>query len=170
MAQSFTGSVKVTLAHQYQNALDLTNVVDSLSKAYTDSFTDGTGSGKAQVVWHDQRTVATTTADDIDLAGVLTNAFGTVTFTKIAAILIKMQTETTGYTLEVGGDAIAPLDTLFDDTSDIIVIGAGGMFLITSPVDKMVVTGDTADILQIYNPSGGSVVYDIWVIGEGSIA
>lgn len=169
MAQSFAGSVKVTLAHQYQNALDLTNVVDSLSKGYTDAFTDGTGAGKSQVVWHDQRTVATTSTDDLDLAGVLKNAFGTVTFTKITAIFIKMQTNTSGYKLEIGGDA-APVTGLFKDPGDIIYLLAGGMFLWTSPVNALALTGGATDTLQIYNPSGGNVVYDIWIIGEGSIA
>ena len=55
--------------------------------AYTDKFTplvqkiqkitDGTTANKADLLYADERTVTTGADDDIDLAGVLTDAFGT---------------------------------------------------------------------------------------------
>jgi hypothetical protein len=170
MAQTYSGVWKAVITNTYANALDLGTVTDNTGVTSTDTIANGTGANNAQVLWHDQRTLTTATGDDLDLAGGLTNAFGTVTFTKIKGLFIEVTTATTGYRLQVGADASNPVSTLFGDATDLLVVQAGGQLLLTAPVDGYTVTGATGDILQIYNPSGGSVTYKIMIIGEGSIA
>lgn len=170
MSQNIAGSIKCQVNHTYNNVLDLSTVADTLAKVYTDAFTDGTGANKAQIVFHDKRSLLTTTTEEIDLAGVLVNAFGVATFTKVKAILINVNTVTAGYRLMIGGAAANAFETWVGAAGDIIKIGAGGFLALSSPVDGYVVTGGTADLLKIDNPSGGTVEYDIWIIGEGSIA
>ncbi len=169
MGQTLTATWKAQVSHTYANALDLSTVTDSMGDTITKSITNGTGANKAQVLWHDQRTLATTTGEDLDLAGgALTNAFGAVTFTKIKGILLEVETTTTGYRLQIGGDANSL--PLFGATTDYLEVQAGGVLMLVAPVDGYTVTADTGDILQVYNPSGGSVTYNITIIGEGSIA
>ncbi|MCE5200843.1 MAG: hypothetical protein ABFD54_05705 [Armatimonadota bacterium] len=168
-------NVKTTLKVEsnFVNVLnDGTNVTDALSASILSAaaLSNGAGSGKVQVQWHDRRTLATTTSEDIDLAGVLSSAFGVVTFTKIKALIIKVNTVTTGYRLEVGGAAANAFASMFGDVSDTVKVQADGVLLLYAPVDGYTVTAGTADILKISNPSGGSVSYDIIVIGEGSVA
>ncbi len=53
------------------------------------ALTDGTGANQANILFADQRTVASASNDDIDLVGVLTDAFGaTITAAELVAILI----------------------------------------------------------------------------------
>ena len=171
MSLSLAAQMKLSIKSWFDNILDLSTISDDLSLTITDDLTNGTGADKAQVCWHDQRTLGTTTGEDIDLVGALTCAFGVVTFDNIKMIVIKVVTETSGYTLQVGGSAGGgPIDSIFVDTSDKIVIGAGGLLALSSPVNGYDLDPTTADDLYIYNPSGGDVVYDIWVVGEGSVA
>jgi len=162
--------MSVQVKHTYKNALDLNDVTDDLTKSYVDTLSNGTGANKAQVVFHDRRSLLTTATEELDLAGTLVNAFGVVTFTKIKEIVIKVNTVTAGYRLLVGGAASNAFETFVGAAGDIIKIGAGGILALSSPVDGYVVTANTADLLKIDNPSGGTVEYEIWIVGEGSIA
>lgn len=170
MANTLTGTIQLKPDFSFLNSLDLTTVTDRLQPIITETYADGTGANKAQVTFHDRRTLATTTAEELDLAGSLKCAFGTVTFTKIKAMIIRVVTTTAGYRLEVGGAAANAFETFLVAAGDAIKIGAGGTLMLTSPVDGFAVTADTADLLKIYNPSGGEIIYDIILIGEGSVA
>lgn len=175
MATTYAGEVKVQIKSKVVNALDLSTVSDILSDpalSIVQALADGTGSGKAQVHWHDRRSLEATggaDTDALDLAGGVVNAFGTVTFTKIKAILIKMVTATTGLALEIGAGS-DPITSLWGASGDVAILGAGGIFLMTSPVDGFALTGGSADKLTITNPSAAAITYDIVVIGEGTIA
>jgi hypothetical protein len=161
--------IKITATSEFTNALDLSSISDTLRLPITHAFTAGTGALKAQITWHDQRTLAAEATDSLDLAGGLSHAFGTATFTKIKALLIYNTTATTGIVLHVGGAASNALATLTGAVNDVMVVGAGGSLVLTAPTDGYVVTAGTADILKIYNPSATTALtYDIVVIGEGS--
>ena len=57
--------------------------------AQTISLTDGTGANNGDILFMDQRTVATGANDDIDLAGSLSDAFGTtVAAAELVALFI----------------------------------------------------------------------------------
>lgn len=170
MAQTLDGNIKVALGLNYNNSLsDGIQVNDPYSKTFATTFSTGTGSGKAQVLYHAERTLATTTADNLDLAGGILSAFGTATFTKIKAIAIKVVTTTAGYRLEVGAGSNA-FASMLGSATDKVIVQADGMVVLVAPIDGYTITAGTGDILKINNPSGGSVVYDIAVLGEGSIS
>jgi hypothetical protein len=173
MTQTIDVKTTLSIAATFKNILgDGTEVIDALSTKPLSSaaLANGTGANKAQVSWHDRRTLATTTSENIDLSGALSGAFGVTTFTKIKALCIKVNTTTAGYRLEVGKAVANAFDALFCDPTDAIKVQAGGVLLLWAPVDGYTVTGDTADILKINNPSGGTISYDIIVIGEGTVA
>jgi len=134
------------------------------------SYTDGTGAGQANKWYLNYRTLAATTNDDLDLAGVLTDPFGsTLTFTAIKSIFVAIDYGSTAY-----------------DGTKSLTIGPGsasnffaGPFAGTNPTqtfDKFfiacigtaagwTVTAATGDILRIRNPGASSVSYLIWIQG-----
>lgn len=170
MATGLTAAgIKVILTSAFANTLDLSTTTDTLRLPVTHTLTDGTGALKAEITWHDSRTLAGQATDNLDLAGGVSHAFGAATFTKIKALFIYNTTATTGLVLQVGGAASNALATLTGATNDVMVVGAGGMLLLTAPTDGYVVTAGTADVLKVYNPSATTAVtYDIVVIGEGA--
>ena len=129
-------------------------------------FTDGTGSGQADKMFSDSRTIATSANDDIDLAGSLTDEFGAaLTFVKIKTILIH----------NTGSTAIIQIDQSvtngwvahWSNTSQII-IPAGGWLLVHSAGSAGLgtVTAGTGDLLRITNNDGSNVAaYNIVIIG-----
>jgi len=165
---TFTGTLSIVINALLDSGLDIGTGRHSISETYSNAFTSGTGANQANEVWADTRTISSSSSDDLDLYGSLTDAFGTtLNFTSIKAIIIKASSSN-GDNLSVGGDAGAPISTIFADTSDEILVPPGGMFMITNPqADGFAVTNTTADVLEITNTdSGDSAEYDIIIVGE----
>lgn len=180
MGQTLTSaSLTVRAKNEYKNDLDgLVTLTNGFDKSYADAFTDGTGSKKAQVIFCAKRSLLTTASETLDLSGstlaggavALNNGYGVVSFTKIKGLVINVNTETSGYRLLIGGAASNAWETWTGAAGDIARVDAGGTFVISSPINGYTVTAGTGDILKIDNPSGGTVEYEIWIIGEGSIS
>lgn len=168
MAQSLTAEILTRIKWTFLNTLDLTTPAESMNKTVTRTFTDGTGSGKAQIAWADQRTITTASDETLDLKAI-TTAFGAAAITKIKALRIELETATTGYTLKVKAGSSNGLSAFFSDPSDELVLTAGGGITLEAPVDGYTVDA-THKTLLISNPSGGSVVYNIYIVGEGAIS
>lgn len=170
MSTTIAGSLRVQFASTWTNTLDLSAPVDTVSQIVNQAFTNGTAADQAQVVWHDERTLTTGANEDLDLAGVLSSAFGVVTFTNVKYLVVQVTTTTTGYTLELGGKGSNAWVGALKDTSDILTLQAGSVLALSAPVDGYTVTAGTGDLLKVNNPSAGSVTYRIWIVGEGSKA
>lgn len=140
---------------------------DPNSLNYSISLGSGTGANQASNSFHDQRTLTASSSENLDLAGSLTNAFGTtLTFTKIKAIIIHAASSNTNNVL-VGGAASNAFVNWVGDATDIITVRPGGTFILVAPDSTAyAVTASTGDILKVANSSSGtSVVYDITIIG-----
>lgn len=168
MSQTLTATVQAKIQAAYANALPLSSPTESFLKTITMNLVNGTGANKAQVLASDQRTLTTGTNETLDLKA-MANAFGSAALTKIKAILFEVVTATTGYTLKVTAGASNGLSAFFSDASDELALQAGGGALLWAPVDGYTVDA-THKTLKITNPSGGSVVYNIIVIGEGAVS
>jgi hypothetical protein len=122
----------------------------------------GTTVGKADLGYLAQRQVASATDDDIDLAGVLTDAFGaTITAAELVALLVfnrpRLDTDTVNTTdLTIGGGSNPFLGFLSGTTPKIGPIKPGGFLLLASPHASGLgtITAATADILRIANSAG----------------
>ena len=126
----------------------------------------GTGANQADIVWADERTVASATADDIDLYGVLTSAFGAtinavevVAFLLINAPLDPLATANTT-SLTVGGDAAAVPNITSGP------IGPRGAMLLVDPDagGLATVTATTGDVIQVTNGSGAAATYQVVLV------
>lgn len=168
MATTLNGKVKVVFDMVLSAGLDIGTGLHTIKKTYTDEYSNGTGANQANQLWSDTRTITASNAEDLDLAGALTNAFGeTLTFTSIKGIFIQASSSNTNDVV-VGGKVSNTFVNWVSDASDEIVIQPGGMFLITNPnATGYAVTAATGDILEITNSSSGtSVTYDIVIFGE----
>lgn len=135
-------------------------------------LTDGTGEGQANIAWLDERTVASASNDDIDLAGVLTDAFGvTVAAAEIAGLIIvnrpRLDTaaaNTTNLTVGVGTNPVTGY--LGGTTPTLGPIRPGNFVMFGGPnVGGFgTVTAGTGDILRVANSSGASATYQIGLL------
>jgi len=167
MATSLTTNLRVSLACTHTNGLDLATATNNLTKLFTDSLANGTASDQSDVLFHDTRSLAAT-SEDLDLAGSLTDAFGsTVTFADVTGIFIQNNNTTAGHDLAIGGAAANQFINWVSDASDEIVVRAGGCLLLWAPKDGYAVTAATGDLLKI-DAGANTVSYDIVLVGTSS--
>lgn len=164
MAKTFTGKVSVSISGTLTTDADIGTNKYSFGKTYSHDFTNGTGANQCNMGWTDTRT--TSGNDDLDMAGVLTDAVGAaITFTSIKTIAIKAADANVG-NLIVGAEGTNEFASMFGDVSDTLIIPPGGILVLTAPgATGYAVTASTGDKLRIA-PSSGSVTYDIFLLGE----
>ncbi len=167
VATTVTGaSIKVVINAEMSAAPDFGTLAHTLPYEKRLAFTDGAGANQINTFWQDQRTIVASGTDDIDFAGGIADAFGnTLTLTKWKGLFIYAAAANTNNVL-IGGDAAALVGWV-GNANDVISVQPGGMFCLVNPNSAgYVVTGTTADILQIANSSSGTpVTYDIILFG-----
>jgi hypothetical protein len=162
-----TAKLSIGLTGEITNALDLEAAVAALTKNLVISLTDGLGANQATNIFSDQRTLAASATENIDLNGALTNAFGqTVNFTKVKLLAIFAAAANTNDVI-VGNAATNGFISPFGAATHTVAVKPGGCLLLAAPdANGYAVTAATADLLKILNSGAGtSITYDIVVIG-----
>jgi hypothetical protein len=137
------------------------------------ALANGTGVNQADLVYAEERAVASATNDDIDLRGVLADAFGaTLNIAEIVAIaIVNAAADGTANTtaLTIGGGT-NPFAGIWGTAGDQIVIPPGGMFLIAAAGAAGLGTAGAgaSDILRVANASGAAADYQIVIIGRSA--
>ncbi|MCX4575612.1 hypothetical protein OHB41_20950 [Streptomyces sp. NBC_01571] len=156
---------------------ELTNALDmgtgrapqSLSKSM--SLASGTGVGKADRIFSDRRTLAASATEDLDLAGVLLDAFGAaITFARIKGLIVAAAAGNTNNVV-VGAASSNPWATLLGSTHTLTLRPGAFVAVGTGVADAVgyAVTASTGDLLKIANSSSGTpVTYDIHIIGASA--
>lgn len=140
------------------------------------SFANGVAANQADLLYMDERTVAASTNDDIDLNGVLVGPFGAVLANaELAGLLIinapKLATAAANVSaLTIGGATNPFLGFLGGTTPSVGPIRPGGFFFLASPDAAGIgtVTPATGDMLRIANGAGGSATYQIAILGRSA--
>lgn len=169
MAKTLKTIVTAQIEATYKNLLDLSTPVDSLLKKMKIELASGTGANSADLLFHDQRTLAASATEDLDLAGVLADAYGaTLTFVELRAVLISAASGNTN-NVNVTRPASNGVP-LFLAASDGIAVQPGGLFMWSCPADaKVAVTASTGDLLTITNSAGSTpVTYDVVIVGTSA--
>lgn len=164
-----TTRLTTALDARLTSALDLSTPVDALDLAVRLDLASGTGSGQADLMWHDRRTLAASANEDLDVAGVLASGLGaTLTFARIKLLWVRASAANTN-TVVVTRPASNGVP-IFAAASDAMAIRPGGQLLIAAPdATGIVVTASTGDLINIGNGSSGtSVTYDIVLIGASA--
>ena len=169
---ALTGKFKFQAQLNYTGTSDLSTLTDVVNGTTLPSWaiTSGTGANQADLIFHDQRTLAASTSEELDLAGSLTDSFGTtLTFARIKAVVVYAATANAGL-IQVGGAAANGFINWVASATDIIQVRAGGTFAIIAPdATAYAVTAGTGDLLKINNTDGaGAGVYDIYIIGASA--
>lgn len=138
------------------------------------SLVDGTAAGQANIVWADERTVGTGANDDLDLAGVLTSAFGTtIAAAELVALFVingsrSGAANTTNLTI---GGGTNPVTGFLGGTAPTIGPIRPGSFVFLGSSDAAgfgAITAGTGDILRITNSAGASATYQIAILARNA--
>ena len=149
------------------NPLDLGTPTDKLNYVKTIELADGVGLAQADQIFHDQRTLGVSAAEDLDLAGGLTDAFGNLlTFSAIKGMIFQAAIGNTNNVV-IGGKLTNAFINWVSDATDELILKPGGFFALIDPTaGGYAVTAGTGDILEVTNSGGGtSVTYDVIIIG-----
>lgn len=129
-------------------------------------YASGTGSSQQDIVYSDTLDLAGS-AQTIDLDTSLTDTFGaTLDFVEVTGIFVYNKSTTTAETLTVGAGS-NPLITWLNATGDAVVVGPGGVFCITSPIDGYAVTSGTGDTLT-FDPGANTFSVDVLILGRSA--
>jgi hypothetical protein len=130
-------------------------------------FASGTGANQADLVWQDTRTLAASGTEDLDLAGVLLDAFGaTITAAELVAIMVVADAANTN---DVVLGAATQAIPLFGGTNGTFAVKPGGLFLIAAPsaAGQLTIGAGSTDDLKVANSSSGtSVTYTILILAR----
>lgn len=169
MATTLKTVVTAEIATTFKNLLDLSTPTDAAQVTAKIQLANGTGANSADLCFHDQRTIAASSNEDLDLAGSLAGPFGaSQVFVEVRAVMIKAAAGNTN-NVRVTRPASNGVP-LFLAASDGIDVPPGGVFLWSCPADgKVTVTASTGDLINVANSSSGtSVTYDVVIIGTSA--
>lgn len=149
---------------------DLGSSRNEASKAYSFSLADGVGASQANRIFHDQRTLAASATEDLDLAGVLIDPLGsTLTFARIKGMIVAAAATNVNEVI-VGGAAATQFASWVGAAAHTVKVRPGGVFaLMAGEATGYTVGAGASDLLRIGNGGAGtSVIYDIFLIGANA--
>lgn len=138
-------------------------------------LTDGTTANKADILFVDERAVSESSNDDIDLAGVLSDAFGaTVAAAELVALFI-INAPRSGAAntsdLTIGAAASNPVIGFLGGTTPTIGPIKPGGFVMIGAGDAAgigAVAAGSADTLRVANGSGATANYQIAIVARSA--
>jgi hypothetical protein len=151
MATTFSLSGSVRLTPKVVDALNLTDVTDTVAINEPITLLDGTGANQANRYWKDVVTVAASTTETVDLKALPLNVFGgtgTLNLAKQKVVYLRNRSATVSVSVAMG-------------TSLTALLGPGGVLCATKPD----ATGWGEDDLTITNAGGAAVDVEIHLVG-----
>lgn len=168
---ALTSDLGISISATLTKAADLSTPSDPMSWRRGVHLESGTTAGKADLRFADTRTLAASATEDLDLAGVLTDVYGTaLTFVRIKGIFISASSANSNNVV-VGAAASNQWATLLNATGTITLRPGATFAAMSGSADAtgMAVTAGTGDLLKVANSgAGSSVSYDIVIIGASA--
>ena len=161
-------NLSITVDETKSNDLGLSNMLHVWQKIA--EYADGTSSNQSDLVYSDSATIAgsggTTT---YDLSGALTSILdgSAVVFSNIVGFAVINKTLITTSDIEIGAGS-NPWTGWLKASGDAVVVGPGGVFVWTSPIDGGAVVATTGDILTLTNNSASNIDVDLIVWGRSA--
>ena len=140
----------------------------------SEALANGTAAGQADLYYIGERTVADGANDDLDLAGVITDALGnTFDAAEIVGVMIINKPSGSGNNttdLTIGGGSNPFIGFLGGTTPTIGPLKPGATFFLASSdaAGLGAVTAGTGDILRITNGAGAANTYQIALLGRSA--
>lgn len=166
-----TSNLGMTVSGLLTGTADLSTPSDDLSWRRAVALSSGTGAGAADKRFTDTRTLSASATEDLDLAGVLLDAFGAaITFVKIKGLFVSAAAANTNNVV-IGNAAATAWAALLGATGTVTLRPGttfGVMAGVADATGYAVAAGST-DLLKVANSAGGtSVSYDIVIIGTSA--
>jgi len=132
---------------------------------YSKEWKTGTILNQADELWIDERTLAASSSETLDLSGLLSQAFGdTLSLAKVKLFYLHNTSTIVGDVLEIGGGSNPFL--MFKDGSDIKPVGPDGVLFWAEPsLAGRAVTATTADLIQVNNTVSNAIKYQVAIAG-----
>jgi hypothetical protein len=168
MSVTQIATINVSINGKRTNVGDLGSDVSPFAKSLIIALATGFGASQSDRAFYDERTLAASGTEDLDLAGVLVDAFGnTITMATLKAVLI---VAAAGNTNNVNITRPASNGVpLFLAAGDGIPVKPGGCFVWACPGTGITVTAATGDLITITNSGGTTgVTYDVILIGTSA--
>lgn len=165
---ALSADVVFGLTASLTKSIDLSSASTPLDYRKKIAFTDGAGLNQALYLFSDQRTLAASTGEDLDLAGSLVDIYGaTLTFASIKLMAFYVPA-TAGAGISVTAKATNGFATWVGAAGDAIKVLPGGLAVFAAPgATGYVVTGATGDLLTVTNLDGSAgVTYDVILMGD----
>lgn len=163
-------ALTVRAAATQTNPLDLVTGRAPLDLTRAIALGSGTGANQADLIFSDTRTLAASASEDLDLAGVLTGAFGAVlTFARVKGLIISAAAANTNNVV-LGAAASNGFVSWVGAATHTVSIRPGGVLALFAPdAVAYAVTAGTADQLHVANSGAGTgVTYDVILIGASA--
>jgi hypothetical protein len=168
---TLSSSFAISAAGELSSVLDLGTARAPASVSKSVAFTSGVGAGQADKLFSDRRTLAASGTEDLDLAGVLLDAFGAaITFARVKGLLITAAVANTNNVV-IGAASSNPWATLLNSTGTLTLKPGAtvGLFAGAADPTAYAVTAGTGDLLKVANSGAGTAVsYDIVIIGASA--
>lgn len=162
-----TSKITLSIVASLTAALDLTNPEADVTKSYVANYANGTGANQAQEIFTDSRAIGSSSTDNLDLSGLLTDALGvTIALTGVKELII-VNTGTTQ--LRIGKKVTNGFAGPFDQTAGAlgVIVEAGGVLRLSNPsAAGWAVVAATADQLSVENLTASAGAYDVIIIGK----
>lgn len=161
--------VSLNVQASQTSALDLGSAAFTASKTYSVSYQNGAAAGQANKLFTDTRTIAASSNDDLDLNGVLTDAFGgSLALLRVKGLIVAAAAGNANDVV-VGAAASSPWLAPFGAGTHTLKVKPGGvlsLFAGLTDATAWPVIAATGDVLRIANGGAGTpVTYDIVIIG-----
>lgn len=142
---------------------------NSLNVSHVTALASGTGTGKADLIYQDRRTLTASASENIDLAGILVGPLGDVlTFANVKVLRVVAAVGNVNDVV-VGGAATNAFVGPFGASTHTHAVRPDGKYEAIDPKLGWTVTAGTGDILKIANGGSGTpVTYDIYIVGASA--
>lgn len=168
---SLTSSLSMAVSASQAVAADLGSASRVANVRRAVALASGTGAGQSDLVFSDRRTLAASGTENLDLAGVLTDAFGaTLTFVKVKGIYVSASSANTN-SVVVGAAGTNPWIGLLNAAGTVTLRPGMAFMAMAGQADAtgMGVVASTGDLLKVTNGSSGTGVdYDVVIIGTSA--
>jgi hypothetical protein len=165
---ALTTEVSARVKASLVTSLDLKSARSDLDLTISMLLASGVAIDQADEIWDDERSLATGANEDLDFAGILTNAFGqTVTLVKLKLLIfIAGSTNTTNLTIGPKSSNGLPF---LAGTTPTFVLKPKGVFLLFDPsLAGITVTAGTGDLINVLNSAGATATYRVIAVGTKS--
>lgn len=171
MTATLSVDVRASIHWLHQDALGLSVVADRGEVRFAEGLAHGLGDDQADELWHDERTLAGSDSETLDLSSLPRGWFGggtAVALATVKALLIVNRGSQVDAELLVGGAASAAWSAPLGGSGERVRVGPASSLLLSNKTQGWPVTSSTADKLKIANAGSEPVTYQIVIVGTSA--